>query len=156
MMYGRGMPSLCVLAFALAGPANAAELAALQPGCYDVTVSLELPHLEDLNMSKVTRIVLTADEGDNNHGLAVLSDNNPLSRCPISNIHQDGVDALTFDIVCEGKNQAKASARYVFAPGLFRGRITMQMGGKNMTMTEVQVGHRVDECAAGGTRSAIR
>jgi hypothetical protein len=31
-------------------------------------------------------------------------------------------------------------------PGAFEGRIAMVMGGKNMTMTEVQSGRRVGGC----------
>ncbi|AWN35983.1 DUF3617 domain-containing protein [Methylobacterium radiodurans] len=94
---------------------------------------------------KVVRLCLTSETKGNNHGITVLSDNNPLARCPVSNVRQDGSE-LTFDIACEGKNSAHASARYLLAPTSFRGRIAMQMGGKNMTMTEVQSGRRTGTC----------
>lgn len=126
----------------------AAEPVGLQGGAYEVEVKLELPHLEDMTQKKNVRVCLTAAPDAHNHGIRVLSDNNPLARCPISNVSEEGRD-LTFEITCEGKNAAKASARYVLAPERFQGRITMQMGGKNMTMTEVQTGRRVGPCEAG-------
>lgn len=114
----------------------------LAAGRYDVDVRLELPHVEDLNMKKTTAICVMPD---GSRGLAVLGDNNPLSRCPASNVRQDG-SVLTFDIVCEGANGARASASYSLSETAFRGRITMKMGGKNMTLSETQVGRRVGAC----------
>lgn len=114
----------------------------LAAGRYDVEVRLELPHVEDLNMRKAAALCVTPD---GSRGLAVLGDNNPLSRCPASNIHQDG-RVLTFDIVCEGTNAARASASYTLSETAFHGRIAMRMGGKNMTMAETQVGRRVGAC----------
>src|SRR4051812_27809790 len=38
---------------------------------------------------------------------------------------------------------AKAQATYTLLPNEFKGRIAMVLGGKNMTMREVQVGHRL-------------
>lgn len=140
----------CCLAALLAGPALATEPAVLEGGAYEVEVKLELPHLDDMTARKVVRLCLTSEANGNNHGIAVLSDNNPLARCPVSNVRQDG-NELTFDIACTGKNSARASARYRLAPTSFRGRIAMQMGGKNMTMTEVQTGRRTGACDAGTT-----
>lgn len=117
----------------------------LAAGRYDVDVRLELPHVEDLNMRKTASICVTLEGGGGSRGLTVLGDNNPLSRCPASNVRQDG-SALTFDIVCEGTNAARASASYTLSETAFRGRITMKMGGKNMTMSETQVGRRVGVC----------
>ncbi|MEA1833883.1 DUF3617 family protein [Methylobacterium durans] len=136
---------LALLALLVVGqPARADE--ALEPGRYAVEVRLELPHLDDLTARKVADLCLVGDAGAPNPGFAVLSDNNPLARCPISNLRRDGAE-LTFDIACEGRNAASGSARYVLSPGAFRGRIAMRMGGKNMTMTEVQAGRRTGPCA---------
>ncbi len=114
----------------------------LAAGRYDVDVRLELPHVEDLNMKKTAAICVMPG---GSRGLTVLGDNNPLSHCPASNVRQDG-SLLTFDIVCEGTNAARASASYTLAGETFRGRIAMRMGGKNMTMSETQVGRRVGAC----------
>ncbi len=145
------MPNLCVvcLAFVLAvAPLWRAHAGdnLLMAGRYDVDVRLELPHVEDLNMKKTAAICVTPEDGHGSRGLTVLGDNNPLSRCPASNVRRDG-SVLTFDIVCEGTNASRASASYALAAEAFRGRITMKMGGKNMTMAETQVGHRVGACA---------
>ncbi len=117
----------------------------LAAGGYDVEVRLELPHVEDLNMKKTVAVCVMPDGAGGSYGLTVLGDNNPLSQCPASNVRQDG-KVLTFDIVCEGTNAARASASYTLAGEVFRGRITMKMGGKNMTMSETQVGRRVGAC----------
>ena len=133
-----------ILAAAPLGQGHAGE-DLLAAGRYDVDVRLELPHVEDLNMKKTAAICVMPDGRDSSRGLTVLGDNNPLSRCPASNVRQDG-SLLTFDIVCEGTNAARASASYTLSETAFRGRITMKMGGKNMTMSETQVGRRVGAC----------
>ena len=133
-----------ILAAAPLCPVRAGE-DLLAAGQYSVDVRLELPHVEDLNMKKTAAICVMPDGGDGSRGLTVLGDNNPLSRCPASNVHQDG-SVLTFDILCEGTNAARASASYTLAETNFRGRITMKLGGKNMTMSETQVGRRVGAC----------
>ena len=51
------------------------------------------------------------------------------------------------DIMCEGRGAARAHAFYAVRPDGFSGRIAMVLGAKNMTMRELQVGHRVREPA---------
>ena len=143
-----GTRAIAFAAVVLAAAPACAESPLLEGGSYAVTVRLELPHLEDMTQTSTRTLCLTAEPGANNHGLTVLSENNPLARCPVSDLREAGAD-LTFAIACEGRNAAKASARYVLAPQGFRGRIVMQMGGKNMTMTEVQEGKRVGACEGG-------
>lgn len=143
----RGTLPLC-LAFTLAAAPLCQAHAGENPvvaGWYDVDVRLELPHVEDLNMKKTTAVCVLPDSKDGTRGLAVLGDNNPLSQCPASNVRENG-SLLTFDIICEGTNAARASASYVLAGEAFRGRIVMKMGGKNMAMSETQVGRRVGAC----------
>jgi Protein of unknown function (DUF3617) len=135
----------CLASATTAGLA-CAEPAGLQAGAYEVQVSLELPYVEDTGARTIATVCVTGAEANDNRGLVVLSGNNPLGHCPAANFHRDG-DTLTFDIACPGGNAAIASAKYVFGAQSFRGRIAMKMGGKNMTMTETQVGRRVGECA---------
>ena len=137
---------LGVLLFLFAGEGRADDLPLLQAGSYEVQVSLELPHVEDTGAKKTANICVTRPERSDNRGLVVLSENNPLGHCPASNFHQEG-DTLTFDIACPGGNAAIASAKYVLGARSFQGRISMKMGGKNMTMTETQTGRRVGDCA---------
>lgn len=134
---------LAFMAFAVShNPAGAeTELAA---GAYEIEVSLELPFVLDTSTRKTERLCLGKNQSVT-LGLAVLSANNPLGKCPTSAV-QSSTDALTFDVVCQGLNAAVGHARYDIMDDHFRGRIEMKMGGKNMTMTEVQVGRRIGAC----------
>ena len=137
--------SAVLIAAGLVGASHAAGQGRLEPGAYEVEVRLELPHIDDVNTRKLETVCLAAAPANGSHGLVVLSGNNPLAKCPTANAReQDG--ALTFDIVCPGVNQARGWARYRLASNRFQGRIEMKMGGKNMTMTEVQSGHRIGAC----------
>jgi hypothetical protein len=75
----------------------------------------------------------------------VLSANNPLASCPAQNVEREGAE-LRFDIRCAGRGAAWAHAVYTLRLAAFEGLIAMVMGGKNMTMTEVQKGRRVGPC----------
>ena len=135
-----------VLVGVLAGIARAdQEEALLQGGSYEVKFRLELPHVEEWAIDKTSTICIPRAAGTSDPPLPVLSGNNPLANCPARNIVRDGA-SLKFDIVCDGRNAARARAVYTLMPGGFKGRIWMVMGAKNMTMTEVQVGHRVGSC----------
>jgi hypothetical protein len=124
--------------------ALAEERSSLLSGEYEVRLRFELPHAEDVAVSKTARICVTEDA--DTQGLIVLSDNNPLSRCPPSNIRRDG-QSLTFDLICAGHNQAVARASFALRGDRFDGVIAMKMGGKNMTMTERQSGRRIGACS---------
>lgn len=131
------MVLLAETAVALAG-----ENTGLQPGEYEVQMRLELPHVEGMGVQRTEKLCIT---GGGTHGIVVLSENNPLARCPASNIKESG-GQLTFDLICEGHNQAVAWARFQLGPDRFAGAFDMKMGGKNMTMTERQTGRRIGTC----------
>jgi Protein of unknown function (DUF3617) len=135
-----------LLAAAVASGAVQAEQSAalLQDGAYEVLVRLELPNVLSWTAAGSTTTICLP-HGNANGALPVLSSNNPLANCPASNVQREGA-TLRFDIVCEGRGAARARAVYELMPGAFEGRIAMVMGGKNMTMTEVQSGRRVGGC----------
>lgn len=135
---------LAVLPGAGLQPAQSKML--LEPGAYQVHVRIELPNLADNTAVKVSEICIHRVDPAGNPGLVVLSENNPLANCPHSNLQLRG-NELSFRIRCPGGNAAYASARFTIGQAKFTGRIDMNMGGKNMTMTEVQAGRRVGECA---------
>lgn len=137
------MASILRAAITALALAQAGGAAALECGAYAVAVRLELPHLEEAATAREVEICL--DPAREGYGLAVLSANNPLARCPLSEIQGEG-EALRFAIRCPGRNAAQASAAYRIGPAGFTGRIAMRMGGKNMTMTEVQTGRRTGPC----------
>jgi hypothetical protein len=117
----------------------------LQGGSYEITYRLELPHVERWAIEKTTTICLSDTKGSIPAALRVLSDNNPFGACTAVNIQQDG-PSLGYDIRCQGRDAAKAHAAYTVSSGGFKGRIAIVTGAKNMTMTEVQAGHRVGSC----------
>ena len=129
-------------ASALAGPQ---EPELLRPGEYQVTVRVELPHIEDTGASTKVDSICVTDGGVARHGLPALSHLNPLRKCPASNVLQNG-GTLSFDIVCPGNDAAVGSARYSMLADHFDGAIAVKMGGKNMTMIERQTGRRVGNC----------
>lgn len=141
--FSRAFTSVVVL-IAAGHPTLASDIS-LQAGEYEVRMRLELPHIEDMGVSKVARICVSGDTGS--HGLAVLSDNNPLGQCPVTNVRQNG-QTLEFDIVCPGGNAAIGWAKYTLLGDRFEGSIPMKMGGKNMTMTELQSGRLIGPCKA--------
>jgi uncharacterized protein DUF3617 len=141
--------SAIALAALFAGPALAGQdRALLEPGSYEVTFRLELPYLESWAINRSATICIPTDAS--NGALPVLSGNNPLSECPAVNVRREGA-ALSFGIRCEGRDAARARALYTLTPDGFAGRIAMVMGGKNMTMTEVQVGRWLGPCKSSGT-----
>ena len=94
----------------------------LQDGTYEISVSLELPFIDDRTASSHATRCLSSSDAAGTNGLAVLSANNPLGHCPASQIQRDG-DMLTFNIACPGGNAAIGSARYTLYPDRFEGRI---------------------------------
>lgn len=139
--------ALSLIAIATGGVA-AEERVSLRPGSYEVRVGLELPHVERSGAEKSVTVCISDTDPNGAHGLAVLSDNNPLGKCAKSNARQDG-SSLTFEVACDGLNAAHGHAVYQLLSDAFTGRIDMKMGGKNMTMLEVQTGKRVGDCEQG-------
>lgn len=131
-----------LLALFVAPTVASAGNAGLEPGEYEVEMHLELPHVKDMAVQRTAKVCIT---NSGSHGIVVLSENNPLAHCPVSNVKQSD-DELTFDLVCEGHNQAVAWAKFRIWPDRFAGAFDMKMGGKNMTMTERQAGRRIGPC----------
>ena len=125
--------------------------AGLQPGAYEVEVRLELPHIEGATARQTAIVCLT--EGNAAGRPAVLSDNNPLARCPAEERAPGKRYADVRRHLCQGGNAARGSATYALSTDRFHGRIAMKMGGKNMTMAETQSGRRIGACEAAAPRS---
>jgi hypothetical protein len=132
---------------AVLAPGAVAEDIVLSGGAYEVTYRLEVPHVERFAMNFSTRICVPEAKAGSPVALPVLSQNNPLAKCPPSAIRGAG-DTLSFEIHCPGRRYeaARAEALYKLSPGGFQGRIHMVMGGKNMTFVEVQTGRRTGGC----------
>ncbi|MBA3325923.1 MAG: hypothetical protein H0T41_11900 [Rhodobacteraceae bacterium] len=128
----------------LAGAAAAEPL--LDGGLYAVTARLELPHLERYAVARTRMVCVAAEPAPGALPLPVLSGNMPFAGCAAQGILRDG-DRLGYDIVCAGRDAARARADYRLGPAGFSGRIAMVMGAKNMIMTEVQSGRKLGACA---------
>jgi hypothetical protein len=144
-MHARAISAVVFVAILAGAASGGQEGSLLQAGSYEVEVRLELPNVVNWAASKTTTICIPYVAGLSDAPLPVLSGNNPLAKCPARNVQRNGA-TLSFDIVCDGRNAARARAVYTLMPREFRGRIAMVMGGKNMTMTEVQLGRRVGRC----------
>jgi hypothetical protein len=124
--------------------------ALLPVGSYAITTRLELPHLERWAIDKTTTICLSGHAAGGQIPIPILSANNPYARCATANL-VIGNDKLEYDVVCPGRDSAKAHATYLLGANHFAGRVAMVLGGKNMTMAEVQRAQRVGDC--GSSRS---
>src|SRR3712207_3112618 len=108
-----------------AGVAQAEQEAILlQEGSYEVQVRLELPKVQHWAATKTTRICVPYASDTSDVPLPVLGGNTPFATCPAKNVRRNGA-ILSFDIVCEGRDGAKARAVYTLMPGKFEGRIAM-------------------------------
>jgi Protein of unknown function (DUF3617) len=126
-----------------------------QGGSYEITVRLELPHLERWSVDKTSIICLPSIRRGDELPIPVVSANNPFERCTAANLTADS-SKLEYDIVCPGRGAAKAHATYILSADTFSGRVAMVMGGKNMTMTEVQQAHRIGGCGPAVLGSTVR
>jgi hypothetical protein len=115
-------------------------------GSYELTARLELPHLERWAVDKTTIICLPPFLDDNNLPIPIVSANNPFAKCSASNLMMQ-TPKLEYDIICPGRGAAKGHASYTLSLDTFSGRVAMVLGGKNMTMTEVQEARRIGECS---------
>ena len=118
-----------------------------EAGAYRIRYWLELPHVERWAVEKTDTACIAGIPAASRSPLPILSANMPFKRCVTKALRSTG-NRLDYDIVCAGRGTAKAHATYRFSKGAFEGRIFMTMGGKNMTMTEVQRGRRMGDCAA--------
>ena len=154
------IPSRTLLAMAIsvmAAPTVLGETrtdeAPLPAGSYAITTRLELPHLERWAIDKTTTVCLSGHATGDHLPIPILSANNPYAACTAANL-VIGRGKLDYDVLCPGRASAKAHATYVLEADHFAGRVAMMLGGKNMTMTEVQHARRVGDCSATHRESA--
>jgi Protein of unknown function (DUF3617) len=125
-----------------------AEPRAFAPGLYDVEVRIDVPYVLEVAPSKRLTRCLTASAIESGQAFFVLSEN-PIRACPLTDYRATTTTAH-YQIRCPGPNAASAEAEFETTATGYRGTISMQMGGKNMTMSETQVAVRVGACASGG------
>jgi hypothetical protein len=144
-----------VFGVAVQAKPSCAEERLPQSGSYEITARLELPHLERWAVDKATIVCLRDFLSNDNLPVPIVSANNPFANCNAANMIMK-TSKLEYDIVCPGRGAAKGHAIYILSANTFSGRVAMVLGGKNMTMTEVQQGHRTGECGRDLLGSAAR
>ncbi len=131
-----------IAALAATGPTAANPF--LSPGLYQVEVRITLPNVQDVAAPVVvTRCVSPADL-ESGEAFSILS-KNPLRNCGLLDYLVNG-GAVSYRIACPGPNRGMAVAVFETTATTYRGSIKMNMGGKNMTMSETQVGKRIGSC----------
>ena len=123
--------------------AQAAEVA-LSPGLYRVEVRLSLPNVQDTAPPTLMTRCVSLTDLQTGSAFFVLSDN-PLKTCDLLG-YEVSADRAVYRIACAGPNRGTAVALFDLAATGYRGTIAMNMGGKNMTMSETQVGKRIGDC----------
>jgi hypothetical protein len=117
---------------------------AVAPGLYDIEVRLGLPNVLEVGPPTRLRRCLTAAEIESGRAFFVRSEN-PLRACALTDHVATGT-SVRYRIACPGPNAASAHAEFETTAGGYRGVIRMQMGGKNMTMSETQIAVRIGDC----------
>jgi hypothetical protein len=131
-----------IAALSAAGVSAADSL--LVPGLYQVEVRIHLPNVQDVAAPLIVTRCLTADDLQTGRAFFILSDN-PLKACNLADYQSTSTTAV-YRVACAGPNRGSAVAVFDTEPASYRGTITMNMGGKNMTMSETQVGRRIGDC----------
>jgi hypothetical protein len=132
-----------VVALLAASASNAVNLSLL-PGMYQVEVRISLPNVAVAAPPMLAARCITADDLKSGQAFFILSDN-PLKQCGLVD-YQTTASAALYRIVCAGPNRGSAVAVFDTNPDSYRGTIRMNMGGKNMTMSETQAGKRTGDC----------
>lgn len=121
---------------ALAGATAAQEV---KPGLYQVTVEIEIPHIDTRDYTQTRDVCVSAG----GKGLGPMGPG-PLPACPSQTRRNGAVIEVTTR--CTGPNTGWADALYRPRPGGFKGSVAMNMGGKNMTLIERQTGIWIGPC----------
>ena len=119
-----------------------AEADSLRKGRYAVIVEPKIPNVEFGDL-KIEAEICWQGPSKAKTPLGPLGPG-PLKNCP-SNARstEGGIEVTT---KCPGPNMGHALSRYRVTRDGFRGWVSMNMGGKNMTVMEKQTGRWVGSC----------
>jgi uncharacterized protein DUF3617 len=134
---------LSVIAGLITNASHATNLV-LTPGLYKVEVRISLPNVQDAAAPIVLTRCVRPDDLESGQAFSILSDN-PLKKCELLD-YQTTSSTAVYRIACPGPNKGSAVAVFDTTNTSYRGSIKMNMGGKNMTMSETQVGKRAGDC----------
>ena len=135
------MRRTALLLACLAAP-GAGAAGGLPEGAYRVAVHVAIPNVETRDYDFETEICWRG-AADPAMPLGPLGPG-PLARCPSH--ARDTAEGVTVATACEGANAGFATAAYRATPVGFSGEVAINLGGKNMTVSEVQRGTRTGSC----------
>lgn len=116
-------------------------------GSFAVDAALQIPNLNGPSWHGTSVLCLGVDPESGHLPIPVLSPNNPFADCEARDLERTAT-LLRYRIVCPGRDSARALASYELSADGFRGDVAMVLGGKNMTLSEHQVGRRLGDCQA--------
>jgi len=116
----------------------------LSPGLYQIEIRIALPNVQNVASPIMITQCITAEDIASGRAFFVLSDN-PLQACDLVD-YRAAKNNFTYRVVCPGPNRGSAFAEFQTTTETYRGAIKMNMGGKNMTMSETQLGKRIGNC----------
>jgi hypothetical protein len=132
---------------------DAAARGLVPRGRYEIIVTQELPNVSKAGEPIRLEECLTKSSIASAAAFHVRSDN-PIRQCPISGVRFNG-EELLYRIVCPQPNAPSAKAKFVYTPTGYEGAISINMGGKNMILTERHRAQRIGECPGDVTDSNV-
>jgi hypothetical protein len=107
-----------------------------------------MPHLEENLRYAVTRTEQCLTRADLGAAFPIL-DHPSLAGCKLREQSQDQ-DTLLYALVCDGSAGTTGSATWRVAEHVIRGKLDVQLGGKNMTFFQRVTGTLIGECPGDG------
>lgn len=114
----------------------------LRPGAYRVLVHLAIPNVETRDYDFETSICWRGVD-DPEMPLGPLG---PGSLAGCASRARETPEGVTVTTTCPGPNAGFATASYRRTPQGFSGQVDIDLGGKNMTLSELQRGTRTGGC----------
>jgi hypothetical protein len=114
-------------------------------GFYDVTVEMQMPHLDE-NLRYATQHYAHCLD---RRWLAAAFTSlryNALSDCALEHEHQKD-DTLSYELVCTSGHGTTGAATWRLDGDRIVGRLNVTLGGKNMTFSEQISARRLGDCA---------
>lgn len=142
------------LAVLIALGSHATARGLVPPGLYEITVTQELPNVAKAGEPVKLQACLTNQLIGSGAAFHVRTDN-PLRQCPISDLRVND-DELFFRVNCPQPNAPKAKAKFINTKTGYDGAISIDMGGKNMTVTERHRAQRIGECTDAQSPHVLR
>jgi hypothetical protein len=120
---------------------------AVEPGTYEITAQIVMPHLEENLRYATTRERRCLRSHELPSVFPVLH-HQSLDGCKLGDASRHG-DAIHYLLVCQSPEVATGIARLYAGPARITGILEIKMGGKNMTFSQ-----RIEAVRQGGCERA--